>query len=57
MTFHGLLEKGFFVKYRQELLVHFNIKTTQRYLHVRKEQLVSIVSPIDDLYKKGGITL
>gem|GEM_PF-5333381 len=26
-----------------------------RYLHVRKEQLINIVSPIDDLWKKGGI--
>jgi hypothetical protein len=40
ITFHGLLEKGVDVKYIQELLGHFNIKTTQRYLHVRKEQLV-----------------
>lgn len=63
ITFHGLrhsfathlLEKGVNVKYIQELLGHFNIKTTKRYLHVRKEQLVNIVSPIDDLYKKGGI--
>lgn len=65
ITFHGLrhsfathlLEKGVDVKYIQELLGHFNIKTTERYLHVRKEQLVNIVSPIDDLYKKGGIRL
>ena len=65
LPFHGLrhsfathlLEKGVDVKYIQELLGHFNIKTTQRYLHVRKEQLVDVVSPIDDLYKKGGILL
>ena len=26
-----------------------------RYLHVTKEQLINIVSPIDDLFKKGEI--
>jgi site-specific recombinase XerD len=63
ITFHGLrhsfathlLEKGVDVKYIQELLGHFNIKTTMRYLHVRKEQLVNITSPIDDIWKKGEI--
>ena len=63
ITFHGLrhsfathlLEKGVDVKYIQELLGHFDIRTTMRYLHVRKEQLVNIPSPLDDLYKKGGI--
>lgn len=63
ITFHGLrhsfathlLEKGIDVKYIQELLGHFNIKTTMRYLHVRRESLVNIGSPIDDLYKKGII--
>jgi len=39
----------------KDLLGHFNIKTTERYLHVRKEQLVVITSPLDDLWKKGGI--
>jgi integrase/recombinase XerD len=63
ITFHGLrhsfathlLEKGVDIKFIQELLGHFSIKTTMRYLHVRKEQLVNITSPIDDLWKKGGI--
>ena len=63
ISFHGLrhsfathlLEKGIDVKFIQELLGHFDIKTTMRYLHVRKEQLVNIVSPLDDLFKKGGI--
>ncbi len=50
-----LLEKGVDVKYIQELLGHFNIKTTMKYLHVRKEQLVNIVSPLNDLWRKGGI--
>ena len=50
-----LLEKGVDVKYIQELLVHFSIKTTQRYLHVAREQLVNIKSPFDDIWKAGGI--
>ncbi len=50
-----LLEKGIDVIYIKNLLGHFNIKTTERYLHVRKEQLVVINSPLDDLWKKGGI--
>jgi len=65
ITFHGLrhsfathlLEKGIDVKYIQELLGHFDTKTTMRYLHVRKADLVNIVSPLDDLWKKGGINL
>jgi len=48
-----LLEKGVDIKYIQELLGHFDIKTTTRYLHVKKEQLVSIASPLDDLWEKG----
>ncbi len=63
ISFHGLrhsfathlLEKGIDVKFIQELLGHFDIKTTMRYLHVRKEQLVNIVSPFDDLFRKGAI--
>ncbi len=35
-----LLEKGIDVIYIKDILGHFNIKTTERYLHVRKEQLV-----------------
>lgn len=52
-----LLEKGIDVTYIQELLGHFDIRTTQRYLHIRKEQLVTIVSPLDDLWKKGGLEI
>jgi site-specific recombinase XerD len=50
-----LLEKGVDVKFIQEVLGHYNIKTTMRYLHVSKEHLVNIASPIDDLFRKGGI--
>jgi len=61
ITFHGLrhsfathmLEKGVDVKYIKEILGHFNIKTTERYLHVKRETLINIVSPLDALYGKG----
>ena len=46
-----LLDKGTDIKYIKELLGHFNIKTTERYLHVSKRQLVNIASPFDDLWK------
>ncbi len=63
ITFHGLrhsfathlLEKGTDVKYIQELLGHFDIRTTLRYLHVARKDLVNIKSPIDDIWKNGGI--
>jgi integrase/recombinase XerD len=57
VTFHALrhsyathlLEKGVDIKYIKELLGHFDIKTTERYLHVAKEKLVHIKSPLDYL--------
>ncbi len=52
-----LLEKGTDIRYIKDLLGHFNIKTTERYLYVSKKQLVNIVSPLDDLYLKGKISL
>lgn len=45
-----LLDKGTDIKYIKDLLGHFSIKTTERYLHVSKRQLVNIVSPFDDLW-------
>jgi len=50
-----LLEKGTDIKYIKDLLGHFNIKTTERYLHVSKKKLVNIISPFDDLWEKGSI--
>jgi integrase/recombinase XerD len=50
-----LLEKGTDIRYIKELLGHFSIKTTERYLHVKKEQLVNITSPLDDLWRTGKI--
>jgi integrase/recombinase XerD len=50
-----LLEKGTDIRYIKDLLGHFDIRTTERYLHVSKKDLVNIVSPLDDLWKKGKI--
>jgi site-specific recombinase XerD len=50
-----LLEKGVDIRYIKDILGHFNIKTTERYLHVAKDKLVNITSPLDDLFQKGGI--
>lgn len=50
-----LLDKGTDIRYIKELLGHFNIKTTERYLHVSKRQLVNIISPLDDLMKNGTV--
>lgn len=44
-----LLDKGTDIRYIKDLLGHFNIKTTERYLHVSMQQLENIVSPLDDL--------
>ena len=50
-----LLDKGTDIRYIKDLLGHFNIKTTERYLHVSKKMLVNITSPFDDLWKKEVI--
>jgi integrase/recombinase XerD len=47
-----MLEKGVDVKFIKEILGHFNIKTTERYLHVKRETLINIESPLDALYRK-----
>lgn len=50
-----LLDKGTDIRYIKDILGHFNIKTTERYLHVSKKKLVNILSPFDDLWKKEKI--
>lgn len=50
-----LLEKGTDIRYIKDLLGHFSIKTTERYLHVSREKLVNIISPLDDLWRSGKI--
>lgn len=50
-----LLEKGIDIRYIKEILGHFSITTTERYLHVSKEKLISIQSPLDDIWGKGKI--
>lgn len=50
-----LLEKGTDIRYIKDILGHFNIRTTERYLHVANRQLVNIISPFDDLWKKNGV--
>lgn len=46
-----LLEKGIDIRYIKDILGHFSIKTTERYLHVRREELVNIINPLDELYR------
>lgn len=50
-----LLDKGTDIRYIKDLLGHFDIKTTERYLHVSKRQLVNITSPLDDLMNKENL--
>ena len=50
-----LLEKGTDIRYSKDLLGHFDIRTTERYLHVSKKELVNIISPLDDLWRRGKI--
>lgn len=64
ITFHSLrhsfathlLEKGVDIKYIKELLGHFSITTTNRYLHVKRENLINISSPLDDIFGRGRIS-
>lgn len=50
-----LLDKGTDIRYIKDLLGHFDIRTTERYLHVSNQQLVNVISPLDDLFSKQTI--
>jgi site-specific recombinase XerD len=50
-----LLDKGTDIRFIKDLLGHFDIRTTERYLHVSKQNLVNIISPLDDLMKNEQI--
>ena len=50
-----LLDKGTDIRFIKDLLGHFDIRTTERYLHVSKQKLVNIISPLDDLMQKEEI--
>ncbi|OLY92042.1 Site-specific recombinase XerD [Cnuella takakiae] len=52
-----LLEKGIDIKYIKDLLGHFQIRTTERYLHVKRQDLIQIVNPLDELYRNKTFRL
>ena len=45
-----LLEKGIDIRYIKDLPGHFSIKTTERYLHVKKVELITLINSLDALY-------
>lgn len=47
-----LLERKIDTHYLKDKLVHFNIKTTERYIHVSRLRLIHISSPLDDFPMK-----
>lgn len=52
-----LLDKGTDIKFIKELLGHFDLRTTERYLSVSTNSLACVKSPLDDLYRKGLVTI
>lgn len=50
----AILDKEIDIKH-QVFIRSFNIKTMERYLHVRKEKSIDIISLLDDLWQKSKI--
>jgi site-specific recombinase XerD len=48
-----LLESGIDIKYIQSLLGHTSLRTTERYTHVARRNLLCIQSPLDDIPSDG----
>lgn len=44
-----LLESGIDIRYIQKLLGHSNLRTTEIYTHVSKNNLMNIKSPLDSI--------
>jgi len=44
-----LLESGTDIRYIQELLGHTNIRTTERYTHIARRNVLKIQSPLDSM--------
>lgn len=52
-----LLENGTNLRYIQELLGHNDIKTTLRYIHVSKNAIENIESPLDKIFRQHDLKI
>jgi len=46
-----LLEKCIDIRYLKDLMRQFTIKTSERYLHIKRETLINISDVLDELNK------
>ncbi|MDR0909208.1 MAG: tyrosine-type recombinase/integrase [Spirochaetaceae bacterium] len=44
-----MLESGTNISYIQQLLGHTSLRTTERYTHVAKRDVLSVISPLDTM--------
>ncbi len=49
-----LLEKGIDIHFIKQLLGHNDIRTTERYLHVKRQDLLKLVNPLDEIFRDGN---